>query len=402
MERNALGYIPGDQGAITLRGTLRRRPTRHASAGLLATPRVARYTGRGSTVGHTFQSFWWGEALSPYERLCLQSFVDRGHAFDLYTFDPDISVPKGVRVRDASEILGWNAFFVYPDGPGKGSPAGFANLFRYKLLHDRGGWWVDTDVVCLSDEIPSFEEFFAWQDALHVNCAVLFSRPGDPVMANCFERALDMGRMVQWADTGPLLLTEILAQTDGLGRALPASVCYPVHFSAAVDVFRPSRRDSLAPCIDSSLFWHLWNSMLMRGGIRKHCLPPRGSLLRELVDRHPVDGWTGEYDEQLLEQTLSSSAAMARLDEKYRALDAELIRVQAELAGTRTELAEQQAALAERDAELGRAQATLAELLDSTSWRVTAPLRAVGLRYPRLRGVVKAVRTSAASRSTRR
>jgi hypothetical protein len=42
-------------------------------------------------------------------------------------------------VRDAAEILGPEAFFVYEEGPGKGSPAAFANQFRYKLLADRGG-----------------------------------------------------------------------------------------------------------------------------------------------------------------------------------------------------------------------------------------------------------------------
>ncbi len=27
--------------------------------------------------------------------------------------------------------------------------AGFSNFFRYKLLLDRGGWWVDADTICL-------------------------------------------------------------------------------------------------------------------------------------------------------------------------------------------------------------------------------------------------------------
>jgi hypothetical protein len=30
---------------------------------------------------HTFQSFWWGKELSPYEVLCLKSFVAHGYKF---------------------------------------------------------------------------------------------------------------------------------------------------------------------------------------------------------------------------------------------------------------------------------------------------------------------------------
>ena len=101
---------------------------------------------------HLFQSFWAGPSLSPYEHLCLTSFIDRGHAFDLYTFDANLAVPAGVQLRDAATILDQSEYFVYENGPGRGSPSAFANLFRYKLLQDKGGWWVDTDVICLADE----------------------------------------------------------------------------------------------------------------------------------------------------------------------------------------------------------------------------------------------------------
>lgn len=52
---------------------------------------------------HTFQTFWWGSALSPYEMFCLKSFVDHGHKVHLYTFDPQLDVPDGVLICDASK-----------------------------------------------------------------------------------------------------------------------------------------------------------------------------------------------------------------------------------------------------------------------------------------------------------
>ena len=154
---------------------------------------------------HTFQSFWWGGNLSPYELFCLKSFVDCGHAFDLYTFDPDLCVPAGVRVCDASQFSRRDEVFVYQEGFGEGSPSAFANLFRYSLLLRKGGWWVDTDVVCRTDRIPAFTEFFAHEDATHVNNAILYFEPGDPIIVQCHEEATKLGRAVQWGQTGPQL-----------------------------------------------------------------------------------------------------------------------------------------------------------------------------------------------------
>jgi hypothetical protein len=46
-----------------------------------------------------------------------------------------------------------------------------------------------------------------------------------------------------------------------------------------------------------SLFLHLYNSALRTNGVDQYLLPPAGSLLRQLVELHSVEGWTGKYDE---------------------------------------------------------------------------------------------------------
>ena len=112
-------------------------------------------------------------------------------------------MPAGVHLRDARELFSPDDFFVYADGFGKGSPAAFANLFRCKLLAERGGWWVDTDVVCLARDIPAFGEFYAWEDARLINNAVLYFEPGHPVIMACLAEAQQRGRAVRWGETGP-------------------------------------------------------------------------------------------------------------------------------------------------------------------------------------------------------
>lgn len=95
------------------------------------------------------QSLWIGDSLSKIEQLCIKSFIDNGHPFILYTYSAIDNIPEGAIIEDGNKILPAGAIFTHKEGWGKGSYAGFADLFRFTLLKQKGGWWVDTDVVCL-------------------------------------------------------------------------------------------------------------------------------------------------------------------------------------------------------------------------------------------------------------
>ena len=269
---------------------------------------------------HVFQSFWFGDTISPYETMCLRSFLDQGHAFQLYTYSPQLQVPSGVQLRDAAELFDRREYFTYKKGKGAGSHAAFSNLFRYKLLADRGGWWVDTDVVCLSSEIPAFDEFFAFQEHNVVNGAVLFFRRGDPLMLECLDEALRIGNDPSWGEIGPRLVTRKIQENGRLTNAQPSLTCYPVHHSEALDLLRPRQFDVMAERIRQSFFLHLWNEVLRRVHVAKTMLPPRGSFLRSIVERHPVEGWSGEYDADVLEHALAVETELQQLRKEIYSL----------------------------------------------------------------------------------
>jgi len=98
---------------------------------------------------------WIGRRLSKLEQLTLRSFVQHGHEFNLWVYDElDEDLPSGVILRDAAEILPRQRVFLKAEtdpsaGVGRKSYGPFSDLFRYKLLHDHGGIWVDMDVTCL-------------------------------------------------------------------------------------------------------------------------------------------------------------------------------------------------------------------------------------------------------------
>ena len=99
---------------------------------------------------------WVGSHLSSMELLTLHSFLHHGHEFHLWLYEPvDVVLPVNVKIRDANEIIPANKIFRKKNNDhdfkiGKGSIGSpFSDLFRYKLLYENGGWWVDMDVTCL-------------------------------------------------------------------------------------------------------------------------------------------------------------------------------------------------------------------------------------------------------------
>ena len=91
------------------------------------------------------QSLWIGERVSKLEQLCMKSFMAHGHDFHLYAYNDIQSVPQGVIVKDANEIIPEDQIHAYPAK----ELAARADWFRWELVAKKGGWWVDMDVVCL-------------------------------------------------------------------------------------------------------------------------------------------------------------------------------------------------------------------------------------------------------------
>jgi hypothetical protein len=91
------------------------------------------------------QSMWIGDTLSMMERLSIASLLKNGHPYQLYVYQKTSGVPEGVIFRDANRILPAKYIFTYHNG----SYAGFADWFRWELLYQKGGYWVDTDIVAV-------------------------------------------------------------------------------------------------------------------------------------------------------------------------------------------------------------------------------------------------------------
>jgi len=231
--------------------------------------------------GELFQSFWFGGNMSPYQWLCMKSFLEHGHRFALYVYD-STGVPDGVEVRDAQTILPRDRIFFYKQGEGAGSVSGFSNLFRYKLLCDRGGWWVDTDVVCLSGELPDGEVICARQQDGQIGSAVLKLPREHPLAAGLYAEAKGQGDDLVWGQTGPLLLTRLVVGSAYERSILSGDFCYPIGWDEFGAMFDSAQCDSIKRRVANSKMVHLWNEVWRRANFDYRSPPPAGSFLADL------------------------------------------------------------------------------------------------------------------------
>ena len=93
---------------------------------------------------NSVQSLWVGSELSELEILSIKSFQKVGHRFILYTYEKIKNIPSGTIVRDGNNIMKKKDLFKY-----KNSFLPFSDIFRYKMLYEKGGYWVDLDMIAL-------------------------------------------------------------------------------------------------------------------------------------------------------------------------------------------------------------------------------------------------------------
>jgi len=215
------------------------------------------------------QSLWIGNELSQLEKLCIASFINNSFDFHLYVYEEINSVPKGVILKDASKVVHPERIFKYKNYD---TYSGFANLFRYALLLNNGGYWVDLDIICLKPFDFEFEYIFAGQriqnrkEVLANNC-IIKSPVASPIMEYCYAKAASINPdELAWGQTGPVLLTEAILKHDLANFIASPDIFCPIAWwdwkRAIDDSFNPNE-------FKDSYTIHLWNEMWRRNNQSK-------------------------------------------------------------------------------------------------------------------------------------
>jgi hypothetical protein len=217
------------------------------------------------------QGLWYGSSvLGQMERLSIASFLRHGHAYHLYSYDDISNLPAGAELKDARDIH--PHFEMIRNRDGKVLGAAFSDLFRYKLLHDRGSYWADLDVVCLRpfdfvDPVVLAAERhrpnaqlkvrIAGGANIGINCNVMRFPQGSAAMAFCYEQALHFDRsQLVFAEIGPELTTRCALKFDLQPFIKPPETFNPVDYFHFRDLVNPRRKPAVGT---SSYAVHLWS-----------------------------------------------------------------------------------------------------------------------------------------------
>jgi tetratricopeptide (TPR) repeat protein len=201
-----------------------------------------------------------------------RSMLAAGHPVKVWTYSPqklEFLRIHGVQIAPADEVA--------PRGLFERILAGseiryFSDIFRYAVLYEHGGLWVDTDVILLRP-FPFCGDYFfnlQWRAGAaneHFICGnVIYARPFSRHIRALYEQAIALcfePRAGRFGDVGPKLLSDYVASAEG--AELRKWVFSPVLFNS-IDWTETDRFDrpisELAPYLkDKRVFGvHLWNA----------------------------------------------------------------------------------------------------------------------------------------------
>jgi mannosyltransferase OCH1-like enzyme len=221
------------------------------------------------------------------EQLSISSFLKNGHEYHLYTYDEVKHIPAGTIVKDGNEILPASSIFQYKHQP---TYAGFANFFRYKLLLEHGGWWTDTDLVCLKPFDFSEEQVFATEICRGeevVTSGIIKAPKGSPAMAYAWEVCQSKNpEELVWGETGPRLMGETVRKFSLEDFLKPSHVFCPIGFADWQQVLEPKFRVDL----EGAYAIHLWNERWRATGQDKDAEYPERCLYERLKRQYSLTG----------------------------------------------------------------------------------------------------------------
>lgn len=259
-------------------------------------------------------TLWVEGALTYVEQVCLLSAVRLGHPVTLYTYFGVDLVPPGVEVRDGREVMAESRLLKHRE---KNSWSLGSNLFRYQLMREARGVWIDADLYFLKPlRLDGRDLLFGLQKPELINGAVFYTSATHPLLEALFAH-LSQEHLIphwlpwrkrifyelrprlglrpltleehRWGIAGPRAITYVARELDLLDQAEPADVFYPYGPKRARDAFDPGI-DIRARLSGRTVTVHLWNEIIKS---LKTMPPPQGSFMAEICEAHGVDPCAG-------------------------------------------------------------------------------------------------------------
>ena len=247
------------------------------------------------------QSLWIGGTFSKMERLSAQSFIDCGHEYHLYTYGKVENVPEGVIIKNGEEILSKNEIFTYKNG----SYSAFSNYFRFHLLHKKGGYWADTDLICVkkfnfkAPYVIVSEPDSKYNRNIPTSCLIKLPKKSNitsrAIQIQKHHKKLILSGRLRWS-SGPMTINDLVKTFNLHKYVLPWNSISSCYWNDAKSIVDPSFKNDNNKIIrninnlpSNMVAIHLWNECWRQNKLDKNGTYDENSLYEQLKKRYNID-----------------------------------------------------------------------------------------------------------------
>jgi len=167
--------------------------------------------------------------------------------------------------------------------------AQFSDLFRYELLVRHGGWWFDTDVLCLSKSLPEQDLLLVRKSRDRLHNAIIYSERAHPLMiaAAEFSKAHLLNARTSRRDfLGPTLISRLVGEQGLQNAVVEADIFCPIRGERVYDLLDPQKQENVTVVVSRCPAIHLFQETFRRVDFPREILPPAGSFLASRFIQH--------------------------------------------------------------------------------------------------------------------
>uniref|UniRef100_A0A6C0J4U2 Alpha 1,4-glycosyltransferase domain-containing protein n=1 Tax=viral metagenome TaxID=1070528 RepID=A0A6C0J4U2_9ZZZZ len=234
-------------------------------------------------------SMWIGtNELSILEQSCINSFLEKGTSFTLYVYDNLNNIPHGTIVKDGNMVVPKKKYEKY------NNPSYFSNLFRYTLLYEIGGIWVDMDMICLKplDIILDQDYIFSCElknNNQHTNAGIIGCPSKSDLMKDCInevKKLVNSNKKIVQGLLGPKVLKKFVTKYELDYLVSPYYVFCHYGYKEIEKIYYSYNFQSEILDDKEVLCIHLWNNVI-QNTIKDY--PKENSLYYYIVNRFKPD-----------------------------------------------------------------------------------------------------------------
>ena len=236
-------------------------------------------------------NFFWGGDLTPYEEANFLSFLNNGFNVNVWSYQK-LTLPKEIVNRDANEIISKEFLTKFNQNFQKSNMSSFSNLFRYELILKEGGWWFDSDCICLKDvsdfsKLANNQKFvLALENPDLVGSSVMYINDkniAEMLLDETNKRIKENNYKFFWGEIGPYLITDVFKAKNLFEKTIKTEYFYKIKPEEFHILFDPDSTSSVQTLLKDSFVCHTWNEMFRKFDIEKKKLPPKNSYLSDHI-----------------------------------------------------------------------------------------------------------------------